>query len=94
MGAGTSICVAAAYPELIEKLVLIENFGLLSKKPDTAVASMRSAVDSERRKYAQGKAQGKLLCFVTLYFTLIDTHRNSITLPVVSVCTSGGTDTK
>ena len=49
MGGGISTLFAGAFPELVDKLVLIEGFGPVSKEPSTAVATMRKALDEEAK---------------------------------------------
>lgn len=45
MGAGVSVCLSGACPELVEKLVLIEGFGPLSATPEEGPALLRTALD-------------------------------------------------
>jgi pimeloyl-ACP methyl ester carboxylesterase len=49
MGGGISTMFAGVYPELVDKLVLIEGFGPMSKDPSTTAASMRKALDEESK---------------------------------------------
>ncbi len=44
MGAGVSVLLAGAFPELIERLILIEGFGPLSGEAEQAPAQLREAV--------------------------------------------------
>lgn len=53
MGAGISTLFAGAYPELVEKLVLIEGFGPVSKDPSSAAATLRKALDAESKFHSK-----------------------------------------
>ncbi|RZJ02477.1 MAG: alpha/beta hydrolase [Rubrivivax sp.] len=48
MGAGIASLVAAACPERIEKLVVIEALGALAEVPERTVARMREAISAQR----------------------------------------------
>jgi pimeloyl-ACP methyl ester carboxylesterase len=53
MGGGISTLFAGAYPELVDKLVLIDGFGPVSKDPSTAVATLRKALDEESKFHSK-----------------------------------------
>jgi pimeloyl-ACP methyl ester carboxylesterase len=49
MGGGVASIFAGAYPEVVDKLVLIEGFGPMSKPAQSAASSMRRALDGEAK---------------------------------------------
>ena len=53
MGGGISSLFAGTYPELVERLVLIEGFGPVSKDPSTAASSLRKALDAETKFHSK-----------------------------------------
>lgn len=53
MGGGISTLFAGAYPDVVEKLVLIEGFGPITKDPSTSAASLRKALDAESKFHAK-----------------------------------------
>jgi pimeloyl-ACP methyl ester carboxylesterase len=51
MGAGISMLFAGCYPELIQKLVMIDGFGPRTKQASNACKNVRSAIEKEAKYY-------------------------------------------
>ena len=60
LGAGIGMLFAGAYPEMVNKLVLIDGFGPMTKEDSTAAASLRKSIDTEVKRNAAGPYKPKM----------------------------------
>lgn len=52
LGAGISMMFAGCYPEKVDKLVLIDGFGPVTRDESTAASNLRKGIDAEINHYA------------------------------------------
>jgi pimeloyl-ACP methyl ester carboxylesterase len=60
LGANIAMVYGGTYPDLVNKLVLIEGFGPFSMAPETASSALRTALDAERSMVFKRKRGPKL----------------------------------
>ena len=60
LGAGVAILYAAAYPDAVEKLILIDGVGPLTESPDKAIDRVRKSIDAGLVHSKEFKSNSKL----------------------------------
>jgi pimeloyl-ACP methyl ester carboxylesterase len=54
MGGSVALMLAGTYPELVEKLILIESFGVMVRDADDAAAVLRKSIDAQLQHTEKG----------------------------------------
>lgn len=60
LGAGVAILYAAAYPDVVEKLILIDGVGPLTESPDKAIDRVRHSIDAGLIHAMETRSNSKL----------------------------------
>ncbi len=78
MGTGISVLFTGCYPELVNRLVLLEGLGPITKPDVTAPDSLRKAVDAELQAYKTQSAAASPKVYLT-YLDAVKARVKSVT---------------